>query len=56
MAKKADIGSKRLISLAPDAWSQWVTQSADVSAIELLDIHIDNPFCSNDNYNYPASL
>ena len=24
MAQKADIGSKRLISLVPDAWLQWV--------------------------------
>lgn len=37
MPKKADIGSKRLISLAPNAWSQWVTQSLEVSALELLD-------------------
>ena len=37
MAKTADIGGKRLISLAPDAWCQWVTQSADVMATELLD-------------------
>ena len=29
MAKAADIGSKRLISLAPDLWVQWVTQSPD---------------------------
>ncbi|MBW4596610.1 MAG: EutP/PduV family microcompartment system protein [Brasilonema angustatum HA4187-MV1] len=25
MAKAADIGGKRLISLAPDAWVKWVT-------------------------------
>jgi hypothetical protein len=25
MTKKADIGSKRLISLNPDAWIRWVT-------------------------------
>ncbi|MFN6560324.1 MAG: hypothetical protein RMY28_010990 [Nostoc sp. ChiSLP01] len=25
VAKAADIGSKRLINLAPDAWVQWVT-------------------------------
>ncbi len=36
MAKPADIGGKRLISLAPDAWVKWVTQSADVSAGEVL--------------------
>ena len=37
MAKTADIGGKRLISLAPDAWCQWVTQAGDVTATELLD-------------------
>lgn len=37
MTKKADIGSKRLINIAPDSWSQWVTQCPDVSALELLD-------------------
>jgi predicted transposase YdaD len=37
MAKKADIGSKRLISLAPDAWVQWVTQQPDVMAQEIID-------------------
>ena len=36
MAKTADIGGKRLISLAPDAWCQWVTRSPDVTARELL--------------------
>ena len=36
MAKKADIGSKRLISLAPTAWVQWVTQQPDVVAQEIL--------------------
>ncbi len=36
MAKKADIGGKRLISLAPTAWVQWVTQQADVVAQEIL--------------------
>ncbi len=30
MAKAADTGSKRLISLAPDAWLRWVTGNADV--------------------------
>ena len=34
--KVADIGGKRLISLAPDAWVQWVTQSSDVIAREIL--------------------
>ncbi|MEA5593457.1 transposase [Rivularia sp. UHCC 0363] len=36
MPKTADIGSKRLISLSPDAWVKWVTQSAEVSAREIL--------------------
>ncbi|MBD2354894.1 Rpn family recombination-promoting nuclease/putative transposase [Tolypothrix sp. FACHB-123] len=36
MSKAADIGSKRLISLAPDAWVQWVTQQSDVVAKEIL--------------------
>ncbi len=36
MAKAADIGSKRLISLAPDLWVQWVTQSPDVEAQEII--------------------
>jgi predicted transposase YdaD len=34
--KVADIGGKRLISLAPDAWVQWVTQSSSVMAREIL--------------------
>jgi predicted transposase YdaD len=37
MTKKADIGSKRLISLAPDAWVQWVTQQSNVVAQEVVD-------------------
>ncbi|MGA7951880.1 MAG: Rpn family recombination-promoting nuclease/putative transposase [Gloeobacterales cyanobacterium] len=36
MAKSADIGSKRLISLAPDAWVKWVSQSDDVIPLEIL--------------------
>lgn len=36
MVKKADIGGKRLIGLAPTAWVQWVTQQADVVAQEIL--------------------
>ncbi|MBW4553998.1 MAG: Rpn family recombination-promoting nuclease/putative transposase [Aphanocapsa sp. GSE-SYN-MK-11-07L] len=36
MPKPADIGGKRLISLAPDAWVQWVTQSSEVTAREIL--------------------
>ncbi|WP_017307259.1 DUF4351 domain-containing protein [Spirulina subsalsa] len=31
MTKKADIGSKRLISLAPEAWVNWVTQRNDLT-------------------------
>ena len=34
--KKADIGGKRLIGLAPTAWVQWVTQQPDVVAQEIL--------------------
>lgn len=37
MAKPADIGSKRLISLAPNTWVQWVTESSAVTALEILD-------------------
>ncbi|MDF5715441.1 MAG: DUF4351 domain-containing protein [Rhizonema sp. NSF051] len=37
MAKAADTGSKRLISLAPDAWVKWVTQRPEVVAKEILD-------------------
>ncbi|MBW4553629.1 MAG: Rpn family recombination-promoting nuclease/putative transposase [Aphanocapsa sp. GSE-SYN-MK-11-07L] len=37
MSQNADIGSKRLIGLAPDAWVQWVTQSTDVIAQEIID-------------------
>ncbi len=36
MAKKADIGGKRLISLAPTAWVRWVTQQPDVVAQQIL--------------------
>ncbi|MEH1804019.1 MAG: Rpn family recombination-promoting nuclease/putative transposase [Nostoc sp.] len=36
MGKVADIGSKRLINLAPDAWVQWVTQRPEVVAKEIL--------------------
>ena len=37
MAKPVDIGSKRLISLAPNAWVQWVTGNSQVRASQLLD-------------------
>lgn len=36
MVKKADIGGKRLISLAPTAWVQWVTERSDITAQEIL--------------------
>jgi predicted transposase YdaD len=36
VAKASDIGSKRLISLAPDAWVKWVSQSDDVVPLEIL--------------------
>jgi predicted transposase YdaD len=36
LVKVADIGGKRLISLAPDAWAQWVTQQLDVVALEIM--------------------
>ncbi|MEH2229365.1 MAG: Rpn family recombination-promoting nuclease/putative transposase [Nostoc sp.] len=36
MGKVADIGSKRLINLAPDAWVKWVTQCPEVVAKEIL--------------------
>ncbi|MFQ3614725.1 MAG: Rpn family recombination-promoting nuclease/putative transposase [Cyanobacteriota bacterium] len=37
MSKKADIGSKRLISLDPQAWIRWVTQNPKVQFQEMLD-------------------
>jgi predicted transposase YdaD len=37
MPKPADIGGKRLISLEPDSWVKWVTQSAEVTSLEILD-------------------
>jgi predicted transposase YdaD len=36
VAKVADIGGKRLLGLAPDAWARWVTQQADIVTIEIL--------------------
>jgi predicted transposase YdaD len=36
VAKVADIGGKRLLGLAPDAWAKWVTQQEDVVALEIL--------------------
>jgi predicted transposase YdaD len=37
MVKKADIGSKRLVSLAPDGWARWVTNLNDVTVIDFID-------------------
>jgi predicted transposase YdaD len=34
MTKKADIGGKRLISLATDEWSRWVTGNPQIQARE----------------------
>lgn len=36
MPKPADIGSKRLIGLAPNTWVKWVTQIPDVVAREII--------------------
>lgn len=36
MAKASDIGGKRLLGLAPDAWARWVTQQPDVTTLEIL--------------------
>ncbi len=36
MPKSADIGSKRLISLAPSAWVAWLTGCKDVVAQAVL--------------------
>lgn len=36
MKKVVDIGSKRLISLAPNNWVQWVTQRSDILVKEFL--------------------
>jgi hypothetical protein len=37
LAKVADIGGKRLLGLAPDAWARWITQQTDIVALEILD-------------------
>lgn len=37
MPKSADIGTKRLISLAPNNWVKWVTQIPDVVTSNILD-------------------
>lgn len=36
MTQPADIGSKRLISLAPESWVQWVTQFPDVEVRDII--------------------
>jgi len=36
MTKRADISTKKLISLAPDNWVKWVTQIPDIVASEIL--------------------
>ena len=36
MAKTADIGSKRLISLAPDVWARWLTNDPAVEVLDFL--------------------
>lgn len=37
MVKRADVSTKKLISLAPDNWVKWVTQIPDLVAGEILD-------------------
>ena len=37
MSKPADIGGKRLVSLSPNSWAQWLTQSPEVTFKEMLD-------------------
>jgi predicted transposase YdaD len=37
MTKSADIGGKRLVSLAPDNWAQWLTQISEITVKEMLD-------------------
>lgn len=37
MAKPTDISSKRLVSLVPDEWVQWVTNLDDLTVIDLID-------------------
>jgi hypothetical protein len=36
MPPASDIGSERLIGLAPDAWARWVTQQPDLVAEEIV--------------------
>jgi len=37
MSKPADIGGKRLVSLAPENWAQWVTQLSQLQVQQMLD-------------------
>jgi len=37
MNQPADIGAKRLVSLAPDNWAQWLTNLAQLKVEEFLD-------------------
>jgi predicted transposase YdaD len=48
VVQKADIGSKRLIGLAPTAWVQWVTQQSDVVAQEIFGSEFQWVSCEND--------
>ena len=36
MTKTADIGSKRLISLAPEVWARWLTGDPAVEVLDFL--------------------
>lgn len=36
MPKAVDIGSKRLVSLAPNAWLEWVTGRSDIVARDIV--------------------
>lgn len=36
MAKSSDIGSKRLISLAPEEWVNWITETSDLKVKEVI--------------------
>ncbi|MCH8507055.1 MAG: DUF4351 domain-containing protein [Ectothiorhodospiraceae bacterium] len=38
--KKADIGSKKLVSLAPESWASWLMNCADIKVEELLESNL----------------
>jgi len=40
MSKPADIGGKRLISLAPDNWAQWLTQLPQARVQEIVNSNL----------------